>query len=127
VQSWVTSTKRQSPTRGSSAVLTRLVSASNEPCLAGRFCMHDFSLIRYSRSHSRTQCIRHWLMGDWGRRPRQARSYDEATASPMGWMLRNAQLGQLSHPLPVLRAREIDKWGDGAQYKALLARGTPQS
>ena len=45
----------------------------------------------------------------------------------MGWMLRNAQVGQLSHQLPVLRAREIDKWGDGAQFKALLARGTRQS
>lgn len=51
----------------------------------------------------------------------QARSYDQATSSPMGWMLRNAQVGQLSHPLPVLRAR--DKWGAGKQYEALLGRG----
>lgn len=50
----------------------------------------------------------------------QARSYDEATRSPMGWYLRNAQTRQLSHPLPVLRAREIDRWSTSAEYKALV-------
>ena len=29
----------------------------------------------------------------------------------LGWYLRNAQTRALSHPLPVLRAREIDRWG----------------
>ncbi|XP_024525307.1 uncharacterized protein LOC112344575 isoform X2 [Selaginella moellendorffii] len=53
---------------------------------------------------------------------KQARSYDEASASPLGWYLRNAQTRQLSHPLPVLRAREIDQWGRSTQYKALVAR-----
>lgn len=54
---------------------------------------------------------------------RQARSYDEATSSPLGWFLRNAQNSALSHPLPVLRAREIDTWAASAEYKGLLARG----
>ncbi|KAK1259293.1 hypothetical protein QJS04_geneDACA015473 [Acorus gramineus] len=40
----------------------------------------------------------------------QARSYEKASSSPVGWYIRNAQTRQLSHPLPVLRAREIDKW-----------------
>ncbi|WIA19977.1 hypothetical protein OEZ85_005854 [Tetradesmus obliquus] len=53
----------------------------------------------------------------------QARSYDEVTTSSMlGWYLRNAQTRALSHPLPVMRAREIDRWAQGVQYKALLAR-----
>jgi hypothetical protein len=39
------------------------------------------------------------------------------------WPVRVVQVGQLSHPLPVLRAREIDKWGAGKQYEALLGRG----
>ncbi|GMH33402.1 hypothetical protein BSKO_01236 [Bryopsis sp. KO-2023] len=52
----------------------------------------------------------------------QARSYDEATSSPLGWYLRNAQTRALSHPLPVMRAREIDRWSQSAQFKALLAR-----
>ena len=56
----------------------------------------------------------------------QARSYDEATASPLGWYLRNAQTRALSHPLPVMRAREIDRWADGAQYKALIAKNSMQ-
>jgi hypothetical protein len=34
------------------------------------------------------------------------------------WSVRVVQVGQLSHPLPVLRAR--DKWGAGKQYEALL-------
>lgn len=51
---------------------------------------------------------------------RQARSYEEATSSPLGWYLRNAQTRALSHPLPVLRAREIDRWSTSPQYRALI-------
>lgn len=52
----------------------------------------------------------------------QARSYDEATAGPLGTFLRSSQNRYLSHPLPVLRAREVDRWASSAQYKSLLAR-----
>lgn len=55
----------------------------------------------------------------------QARSYDKASASPLGWYIRNAQTRQLSHPLPVLRAREIDEWSRSQDYKSLMKRGTP--
>eukprot|EP00887_Chlorella_sp_A99_P002255 scaffold10.g2255.t1 len=54
---------------------------------------------------------------------RQARSYDEASASPLGWYLRNATTRSLTHPLPVMRAREVDTWAKGEQYRALIARG----
>ncbi|KAJ3683289.1 hypothetical protein LUZ60_013516 [Juncus effusus] len=50
----------------------------------------------------------------------QARSYDKASSSPVGWYIRNAQNRQLSHPLPVLRAREIDDWSRSREYKSLL-------
>ncbi|KAJ8475808.1 hypothetical protein OPV22_019535 [Ensete ventricosum] len=50
----------------------------------------------------------------------QARSYDKASSNPIGWYIRNAQTRQLSHPLPVLRAREIDEWSRGQEYKYLL-------
>ncbi|KAJ4729462.1 Peptidase family M48 family protein [Melia azedarach] len=53
----------------------------------------------------------------------QARSYDKASSSPMGWYIRNAQTRQLSHPLPVLRAREIDAWSRSTDYMSLLKRG----
>eukprot|EP00798_Chlamydomonas_sp_ICE-L_P027092 gene27093-2316_t len=51
-----------------------------------------------------------------------ARSYEEATNSVLGWYLRNAQTRALSHPLPVMRAREIDRWAHSAEYKALLSK-----
>ena len=51
---------------------------------------------------------------------KQARSYDEASATPVGWYLRNAQTRSLTHPLPVLRAREVDRWGDAPGYRTLL-------
>lgn len=50
----------------------------------------------------------------------QARSYDKASSSPIGWYIRNAQTNQLSHPLPVLRAREIDEWSRSQDYISLL-------
>lgn len=52
----------------------------------------------------------------------QARSYEKASSSPVGWYIRNAQTRQLSHPLPVLRAREIDEWSRSREYKLLLQR-----
>ncbi|KEH22124.1 putative peptidase M48 [Medicago truncatula] len=55
----------------------------------------------------------------------QARSYEKAASSPVGWYIRNAQTSQLSHPLPVLRASEIDEWSRSSAYKSLLKRGTP--
>jgi len=54
---------------------------------------------------------------------KQAKSYDEATSSPLGWYLRNAQVSQLTHPLPVMRAREIEQWSRSPEYKKLLKRG----
>lgn len=35
---------------------------------------------------------------------------------------RNAQTSQLSHPLPVLRAREVDEWSRSLEYRSLLKR-----
>lgn len=55
----------------------------------------------------------------------QARSYDKASSSPVGWYIRNAQTRQLSHPLPVLRAREIDEWSRSQDYRSLLKRAMP--
>ena len=52
----------------------------------------------------------------------QARSYDEATASPLGTFLKSSQNRFSSHPLPVMRAREIDRWALGPTYQRLLAR-----
>jgi Zn-dependent protease with chaperone function len=56
----------------------------------------------------------------------QARSYDEATASLLGNFLESSQNRYLSHPLPVMRAREIDRWAQSAQYRNLMARNAPR-
>jgi hypothetical protein len=54
----------------------------------------------------------------------QARSYEEATNSVVGWYLRNAQTRALSHPLPVMRAREVDRWAQSPEFRALLVKNS---
>lgn len=50
----------------------------------------------------------------------QARAYDAASASDLGAMLRQLKTAGLSHPVPVLRAREVDHWATGREYRDLL-------
>jgi Zn-dependent protease with chaperone function len=50
----------------------------------------------------------------------QAKSYDAVSASEIGEMLKGLQTQQLTHPLPVLRAREIDRWAGSPDYQNLL-------
>ena len=50
----------------------------------------------------------------------QARAYDRISSSAIGQMLKEAQTAQLTHPLPVLRAREIDIWASSKEYESLL-------
>ncbi|WP_199249492.1 M48 family metallopeptidase [[Phormidium] sp. ETS-05] len=50
----------------------------------------------------------------------QARAYDKISSSAIGQMLQEAQTAQLTHPLPVLRAREIDIWASSKEYESLL-------
>ncbi len=50
----------------------------------------------------------------------QARAYDDISNSELGELLKSAQTAQLSHPVPVLRAREIDQWASSQAYQSLL-------
>ncbi len=50
----------------------------------------------------------------------QARAYDIASNTELGQILKQAQTTQLSHPVPVLRAREIDRWASSQNYQSLL-------
>lgn len=52
----------------------------------------------------------------------QARDYDQATQSDLGKTFRQLQTSQLTHPLPVLRAREVDRWSKSPEYKSLLLK-----
>lgn len=50
----------------------------------------------------------------------QARAYDAVSQTELGEMLKTAQTAQLTHPVPVLRAREIDRWASSQEYQNLL-------
>jgi Zn-dependent protease with chaperone function len=50
----------------------------------------------------------------------QARDYDQISKTPLGEMLKISQTQQLTHPLPVLRAREIDRWASSPEYEKLI-------
>lgn len=50
----------------------------------------------------------------------QARAYDDLSLSEIGKMLRQTQTAQRTHPVPVLRAREIDRWASSQDYEKLL-------
>jgi Zn-dependent protease with chaperone function len=54
----------------------------------------------------------------------QARSYDDISDSELGELLKQAQTAQLTHPVPVLRAREIDRWASSQTYQSLLQNRT---
>jgi Zn-dependent protease with chaperone function len=52
----------------------------------------------------------------------QARSYEEMSTNDLGKMLKQMQTAQLSHPVPVLRAKEVDRWASTQEYQSLLQR-----
>jgi Zn-dependent protease with chaperone function len=50
----------------------------------------------------------------------QARAYDDISKNELGDLLKQMQTSQLTHPVPVLRAREIDRWASSQTYQALF-------
>lgn len=50
----------------------------------------------------------------------QARAYQAVSQTQLGEMLKTAQTAQLTHPVPVLRAKEIDLWASSQHYQNLL-------
>lgn len=52
----------------------------------------------------------------------QARAYEAASQSDMGEVLAALQSQQLTHPVPVLRAKEIDRWATSQSYQQLIER-----
>ncbi len=50
----------------------------------------------------------------------QARAYDDISTNQLGELLKQAQTAQLTHPVPVLRAREIDRWASSQNYQSLV-------
>lgn len=54
----------------------------------------------------------------------QARAYESISNTEMGQMLKTMHTASLSHPVPVLRAKEIDRWASSQDYQNLLQRQT---
>lgn len=52
----------------------------------------------------------------------QAKTYDIISETEMGRIFKEAQSSQLTHPLPVLRAREIQRWASSKNYESVLQR-----
>lgn len=50
----------------------------------------------------------------------QARAYESISESQLGDLLKIAQAQQLTHPVPVLRAKEIDRWASSPDYHQLI-------
>jgi Zn-dependent protease with chaperone function len=50
----------------------------------------------------------------------QAKAYDSIGTDSLGEMLQAAQTAQLTHPVPVIRAREIERWASSSEYQSIL-------
>lgn len=50
----------------------------------------------------------------------QARAYNDISKTELGETLKAARTSQLTHPVPVLRAQEIDRWASSKDYQSLL-------
>ena len=50
----------------------------------------------------------------------QARAYDAISDRQLGQILKQMRSQDLTHPVPVLRAREIDRWSSSPEYFALV-------
>ena len=50
----------------------------------------------------------------------QANAYDSVLTDSLGEALQGLQTAQLTHPVPVIRAREINRWASTSQYQAIL-------
>lgn len=57
----------------------------------------------------------------------QAKAYDSIGADSLGEMLQTAQTAQLTHPVPVIRAREIARWAGSVEYQAILNQREPEA
>lgn len=50
----------------------------------------------------------------------QAKAYERISENELGKSLKAAQVASLTHPVPVLRAQEVSRWGNSPEYQKLL-------
>lgn len=56
----------------------------------------------------------------------QARDYERINDTFLGEILKTAQTEHLTHPVPVIRAKELDRWASSYEYQQLLETGQTQ-
>lgn len=57
----------------------------------------------------------------------QADQFDKASATRFGRLMRESMTASATHPLPILRVRELKRWSESNQFRALLRSGKPLS
>ena len=50
----------------------------------------------------------------------QARAYEDISKTELGELVKASRTSELTHPVPVLRAKEIDRWASSKEYQKLL-------
>lgn len=54
----------------------------------------------------------------------QARAYEDISKTELGQMIKAMRTAELTHPVPVLRAKEIDFWATTKDYEDLLKKNS---
>ncbi|CAN8067319.1 unnamed protein product [Agarophyton chilense] len=55
----------------------------------------------------------------------QADQFDEASKTRLGSFLRQSMTVSSTHPLPILRARELKRWSESNHFRSLIRSGKP--
>lgn len=55
----------------------------------------------------------------------QADAFDKAAQTWFGRRLRDTMMSTTTHPLPILRARELKRWSESNHFRALIKSGKP--
>lgn len=56
---------------------------------------------------------------------KQADLFDKESKSRLGRIVRDAMVASATHPLPILRVRELKRWAESNQFQALIRSGLP--
>lgn len=57
----------------------------------------------------------------------QADKFDQASKTVLGSRMRRAMTTRTTHPLPILRVRELKRWSESNHFRSLLQSGKPLS
>lgn len=56
---------------------------------------------------------------------RQADLFDKESASRFGRAIRDAMVTSATHPLPIVRVKELERWSESTQFRSLMRSGIP--